>query len=924
MKVKGYPIWRATAVLPVVYAAALLAQPQPTNALAQVASPLEGGGRVALSGNIHPLARAEFDQGAAPDSLPAERMLLVLQSSRKQQVALARLLREQKNPRSSNYRHWLTPEEFGEQFGVSSEDLAEVTDWLTANGFSVERVAKGRRIIEFSGTAGEVKAAFNTSIHKFMVNGQAHWANAGDPEIPRELSNVVAGIRSLHNFGTKANSHLAGVFRRNQDSGKIEAVTRTGPQFTFNPGGGDLWAVGPNDLATIYNFASVWDQGIDGTGQTIAIIQRTNINPTDVADFRALFGLPPNPPTITLNGPDPGITPDESEALIDVEWAGAVAKGATINLIVSKSTNTTDGVDLSVDYAVQNNVAPIISTSFGLCELFLGNAGNAFYFSEWQQAAAQGITSFVSTGDNGSAGCDDPSSTGAVYGFQVNGLASTPYNVAVGGTDFLGNATDPEAYWSPTNDPTTKASALSYIPETAWNDSCANRLFGSNAVAQCNKPDLGGAPPFSYMNVTAGSGGKSGCVVARGSLLPGSCQAGYGKPSWQSAPGVRNDSRRDLPDVSLFASNGFLGSFYIVCQADLTSSTCDLDSPFGHFAGFGGTSVSTPAFAGIMALVNQSTGTIQGNANYDLYMLAKTQVTKDCDSTKGPGSSCIFNDVTHGRNSVPCASPSRDCRGNGLLGAGVIQAFDTGRGHDRATGLGSVNVANLVESWPTSTAAFATAAYTVSETDHFATIDVVRVGSAVAPLYATWVVNGGDGVHRTDFTTIDGNFTLLAGETTGSFRFPVKHNMALGDHTVQLALYPVVDGGVPSTATVTITNVDEPGVIQFRSEKVTALTRKTGGAKINLAVTRAAGAASGITVDFTANDGTAVSPTDYVVLTTPQTLTFGASERLKQITLEVYRQTHTGNPTFTVTLSNPGSGATLGDRTTETVTIREK
>jgi subtilase family serine protease len=299
MKAKSL-IRRPASALAVACTVILCAQPQAARALARVTAPIDEGDRVALAGGVHPLARAEFDRGAAPDSLPADRMLLVLRSSPEQETALKRLLSQQKNPGSPNYRHWLTPGEFGERFGVSPEDLAKVTDWLRTNGFRVDKVAPGRRIIEFSGTAGQVKTAFRTPIHKYVVNGRQHWANARDPQIPRALSTVVGGVRSLHNFESKAANHLAGVFRRNPTSGKIEPVKQAAPGFTF--AGGDLRAVGPTDLATIYNIAPVWGDGIDGTGQTIAIVQRTNINPQDVADFRALFGLPANPPTITLTG----------------------------------------------------------------------------------------------------------------------------------------------------------------------------------------------------------------------------------------------------------------------------------------------------------------------------------------------------------------------------------------------------------------------------------------------------------------------------------------------------------------------------------------------------------------------------------------------------------------------------------------------
>lgn len=922
MKVMGCSIWRAASALPVACTVMLLAQPQTARALTQVTAAVDDGDRVALDGNVHPLARPAFDRGAAPESLPARRMMLVLKRSPQQEAALARLLAQQKNPASPNYHHWLTPRDFGNQFGPSLEDLGKVRGWLESQGFRVDRISQGRQVIEFSGTVGQVETAFQTPIHSYVVNGKQHWANSRSPQIPRALSPVVAGVVSLHNFEKKANSRVAGVFRKDAATGEVQAVSK--PAFTFiNPDLGKLWAVTPADFATIYNVTPAWDAGIDGTGQTIAIVQRTNINPSDVTAFRALFGLPANPPTITLNGPDPGLTSDETEALLDVQWSGAVAKAATINLVVSASTSMADGVDLSALYVVDNNVAPIMSTSFGLCELFLGNAGNAFYSGLWQQAAAQGITSFVSAGDSGSAGCDDPSNTAAVYGLQVNGLASTPYNVAVGGTDFLGNFFAPELYWSDTNDP-AQGSALSYIPEMTWNDSCASPVFGADPRADCNNP-----ANLPFMNVTGGGGGKSNCIVSRGSFLPESCLGGYPKPFWQSGVGVLADRRRDIPDVSLFAGNGFLGSFYIVCQADATpDNTCDLATGATQppnkwdFLGVGGTSVGAPAFAGIMALVNQKTGLIQGNANYDFYRLAASQSYTQCNSTRGSGSACIFNDITAGRNLMPCAHPSMNCLGTGILGAGQLPAYAASGGYDRTTGLGSVNVANLVNGWPVSTAAFAAPTYTVSETGSFVTITVNRVGSAVAPLYASWIVTGGSGSAGVDFPDATGNFTLAAGATTGSFHFPVKHDTAVGDHTAELALYPATAGSPPSTATVTITNVDKPGTIQFLSATTSAPTKPLLATTVNLVVTRTGGTASGVTVAFAATDDTAVSPADYSVVT-PSPLTFGAGQTIQHIAISVKRQSHPSNPKFTVTLSSPGSGALLGAKATNTVTIRE-
>ncbi|HEY1465208.1 MAG TPA: peptidase S53, partial [Terriglobales bacterium] len=368
------------------------------------------------------------------------------------------------------------------------------------------------------------------------------------------------------------------------------------PLFTF-PGGcdqdGNCYAVSPYDFATIYNVLPLWNSGIDGTGETIAVVGRSNIVLQDVTSFRSIFNLPPPDAShlqIILNGPDPGLAGDESEADIDVQWSGAVAKNAKIDFVVSESTETTDGVDLSALYVIDNNLAPILSESFGQCELFMGTAGNAFFQNLWQQAAAQGISVFVSTGDNGSSGCDNNQGTvpqPAEDGLAISGIASTQFNVAVGGTDF-NDITNPLTFWNATNDPTTGASAKGYIPETTWNNTCTNSLFGSvagfsaNAETNCNNSQL-----VDFVWTVGGSGGVSSCTTSNGNT-PSSCTGGYSKPIWQTGAGVPSDGKRDIPDVSLFASNGFVGNFYVICEADATNGFCNIN----NLAGFGGTSVA--------------------------------------------------------------------------------------------------------------------------------------------------------------------------------------------------------------------------------------------------------------------------------------------------------------------------------------------
>jgi subtilase family serine protease len=506
----------------------------------------------------------------------------------------------------------------------------------------------------------------------------------------------------------------------------------------------------------------------------------------------------------------------------------------------------------------------------------------------------------------------------------------------VGGTDFIGNIAA-SAFWD-TNDSTSSPweSAFGYVPEMPWNSTCANPAWGlfgysASSLTNCNNPNI----LFNgWEQVVGGSGGKSNCAVARGSFAPGSCVSGYPKPSWQAAPGLPASTNRMIPDVSLFASNGFMGSFYVVCQSDAQGGPCDASTL--TFAGYGGTSVASPAFAGIMALVVQSTGSAQGNANYDLYKLAATQPLAACKSslTSIPSSSCIFNDTAYGSIAMPCMSPGPNCTGTGPEGLGVLSGYATTPGWDRATGLGSVNVANLINHWPTATAAFASPTYTAKETLASTPITVNRVGPTTTPVYVTWAVEdpsvcalaGIPGSAGLDFKSVSGNFTIASGATTGSFAFPLIHDTDMGDHQVCLGLFPA-PGGTPSLAVLTLQNVDNPGSIQFLVSSASVTSSPSGPLAHTLTVSRAGTSlASGVEVDYAAANGSAASGTDYTL--TSGTLVFGPGQASKTISYTVNRN-GTTNLNFSVSLTSPrnANGAipapTLGSRTTETITIIE-
>jgi len=754
------------------------ARAQSVDIPARITQSVDAQQTVTLRGSIHPLARPEFDRGAVSDAMPMSRVLLLLQRSPDQEQALQQLLEQQQSKSSPNYHAWLTPEQFGQQFGVADADIQAITLWLASQGFSQINVGPGRMVIEFSGNAAQVRSAFHTEIHRFVMNGKEHTANVADPQIPAALAPVVAGVVSLHDFPKRSHANVLGGFRRKLGEPGLQ------PLLTFpNPfGSGNFYGLGPGDFATIYNTKPLLTAGNDGTGQTIAIVGETNLNVQDVQQFRSIFGLSANfdATNIVLNGADPGIPSidEETEADLDVQWSGAVAPGATIKFVVSASTPASAGIDLSALYIVEHNIAAIMSESYGACEKVLGTAGSAFYNNLWEQAAAQGITVVVSSGDGGSAGCDDFNTQQvATEGLAVSGLASTPYNVSVGGTDF-DQVNNWAAYWNATND-ATGTSAKSYIPEIPWSQNCA----------QIGLTGCGSSAPGASVNIVAGSGGPS---------------AIYAKPKWQlGVAGMPNDNHRDQPDVSLFASVGFTGTAYVLCQLDRTGS-CFVNSGSVNVELVGGTSASAPAFAGIMALVNQKQSSTsnpaprQGNANNVLYALANKSGAS-CASSPAEPANCVFNDVTKGNsllptgkpgigtNSVPCQGGSPGCStgvagGNGVLvdpAHTTTEAWTATAGYDMVTGLGSVNVNNLATAWGAASTIGTTTTLTLSPTTGIKHGSSENVGVNV-----TVAANTGTGTPTGDVSLI-ASFAGPPATTQGLDHFTLSSTGAVTNATTQ-------------------------------------------------------------------------------------------------------------------------------------------
>ena len=672
--------------------------------------PIDAAQLVTLSGNTRPEANATNDRGRVSDSLPMSHMLLQLQRSSQQEQALEAVIAAQSDSTSPRFQQWLTPAQFA-AYGLADHDLNVITGWLQVNGFTVNVVYPNGMLIDFSGTAGQIRQAFHTEIHNLMVGGASRIANMSDPKIPAALAPAVAGVVSLNSFPAST------YYQKRSD-------------YTAAINGFTYYLVAPADLHTIYNFNAAYKGGISGQGQTITVVEDTDLySKADWTTFRSTFGLNtftsgslatihPAPATGVNNCTDPGVNGDSFEAILDAEYASAAAPSAAIQVAACPSTNTTYGFFIAVQNLVNQAAPPsIISMSYGVCETLTGQAQNNAINKAYQQAATEGVSVFVSSGDSAAA-CNDHfytngANTNATHGISISAFTATAYNVSVGGTDFGdGYANDYSTYWSATNTP-TYGSALSYVNEIPWNDSCASGLVASyegypqfGAGSFCNS--TAGAP---FLSITGGSGGPSNCFSGAPTneyLVSGTCK-GYPKPSWQTGVvGIQKDGVRDIPDVSLFASNGVWSHFYPVCYSDTSFGGVPCTGAPVNWSGAGGTSFASPIMAGVQALINQKVGKSTGNPNPVYYKLAASEYgtsgSSTCNSTLGKGvsSTCVFYDITQGDIVVNCSGTVNCYKPGGQYGVlstsdtAFDPAYPTTTGWDFASGLGSVNVTNLI------------------------------------------------------------------------------------------------------------------------------------------------------------------------------------------------------------------------------------
>ena len=665
----------------------------------------------------HPLAQAQFDTGRLPSTTRLQGISITFNRSASQEADLKTLMAAQQDPTSPLYHQWLTPDQFASRFGMADEDIAKVESWLEQQGFSIDSVARSKNMIRFSGTSGQVEAAFATEMHTYAIKNatgvEKHFAPSTNLSIPAASSGVVAGIRNLDDFRPK--SHL-----------KTMPLSVARPNYTDSSGGHELT---PGDIATIYDISPLYSAGITGAGQSIALVGQSDVDLTDVANFRSAAGLSATTPTKILvpgSGAPYFSSGDESESDLDLEWSGAIAKSASLDFVYT-GDNPNFGAFDSIIYAIDQRVAPIISSSYGDCELDLGGSTLE---TNLEQAATQGQTVLSAAGDDGSTDCyADTNLPAAEEGaLAVDYPASSPNVTGVGGTQFAGDVSTSTGFWGSSNG-SGGSSASAYIPETVWNeDSSANGL-------------------------SSGGGGVS--------VL-------FTKPSWQTGTGVPADGARDVPDISLDAANDH--DPYLYCSSDIASTgisgSCSngfLDSTSAHLTEAGGTSFAAPIFAGILALINQKQNSDgQGLINPTLYSLASSSTVY----------ASAFHDITTGNND--CTAGSNYC-----LLSGSSSGYSATTGYDQASGLGTVDANNLATAWP-GTAAGTEPALAGSVTTVSASNTTVPLSQSVTFTVKVAPISGSGTPTGTVSFSLDGTVvgtpTLSSGSATYSASFTTAGN----------------------------------------------------------------------------------------------------------------------------------------------------
>lgn len=572
-----------------------------------------------LADSLVPAVGLSSDLGQMPSSAVLQHMEMYFAPTATQKAALTNLLQELHDPSSPLYHKWLTPAEFKKRFGASAAEVATAEAWLRSQGFTIE--SANAESVRFSGTVSQVDAAFQTQIHNYKLGSQKYFANSTRVTLPTSLTGMVRAIGHLNSL-------------RPVPLHRTRATVQLSPNLTDNQG--NHFTV-PEDLKTIYDINPIYNSGYTGAGQEIAVVGQSLIDPNDIALFDSNYGGNANLiMTLVPNTGDPTITSadDEGESDLDIEYSGSIAPDATVNFVFT-GNNGSSGVFDAMEYAIEQDIAPIISISYGACEPLYGQIDADTYGFFMDEAATQGQTLIAASGDAGATACDQGGSI-AYEGLSVQFPSDSPDVTGVGGTEF--NEGTNTSYWNASNDG-AGGSATSYIPEMVWNDDATS-------------PKL------------SASGGGASTV--------------FSKPTWQAGTGVPSDEARDVPDIALDSSNAH--DPYFFCGApDANGNNC----ANGYVYEAGGTSFAAPIFAGITALIDQSTGsTGEGNINSSLYQFASSAPS-------------VFHDITVGNNDSPCASGTTNC-----TGSTTEIGYSATTGYDQTTGLGSIDALLLAQAFP--------------------------------------------------------------------------------------------------------------------------------------------------------------------------------------------------------------------------------
>jgi len=727
----------------VLAAAAPMAQAQGVEvrsaAPARLLNPIDDRDLVTLRGSVRKSLTAARDLGPVEDSMPMH-LYLVLQRTPAQQADLENLIARQQERTAAEYHKWLTPKQFGARFGAHPDDIAKLTSWLGSHGFEVRSVLNNASMIDFAGTAGQIREAFHTEMHYWNMPNGKFAANALDPQIPAALAPVVAGVMGLDKVPPRMHHTAPRQVARDTETHRYKLVNPTVADKArpgYSDGYGD-YLVAPGDLYTIYNVNPIFTGGHLGATANVAVIEESDIEygtvtagtgvatGGDVVTFRTLFGVPGTlnmhvyhgygTTTCTAPGIDPSSNGEDEEASLDAEWINATAPSANL-IFMSCDDSTDNGIFTSMAALIDNNLSDVMSMSYGEgeSEILQTDPTYALLDGLEAQAATQGQSIFISAGDSGSDVADQNTPGTATSGLNVSVFGSPLVTVA-GGTDFsdfydAGAAGPPvSTYWGATNS-ANNADALSYVPETAWNNSCASSIIAASVdytpIDYCGALDF-----FNDGSVVGGSGGIS---------------THYTVPAWQTGTSGYSNAYHAQPDVSGFASNGAWYHALLFCDSNGEYGGGFDCSSSGALGEAGGTSFVAPYLAGAAGLLVDVTGARQGLLNPTLYALAKAQYTNPATATACysngqtlnagvttglPAAACIFNDVTTSNNDMPCQQGTTDCYvdttagyGYGMLSttgaASLTVAYNSQPGFDQVTGLGTLNISNLITKWDT-------------------------------------------------------------------------------------------------------------------------------------------------------------------------------------------------------------------------------